>query len=102
MKVMAAIRAQRRSPLLHIVKSAVATLAGWLVALVLIPEGPPPVFAAIAALLVVQPSLNQSLLKGVERSIGVLVRSEEHTSELQSRENLVCRLLLEKKKIWQY
>src|SRR5690606_41928484 len=43
------------------------------------------------------------------RSIGVLdrndpviidhdPRSEEHTSELQSRENLVCRLLLEKKK----
>src|SRR5690606_10551005 len=27
-----------------------------------------------------------------------LYRSEEHTSELQSRENLVCRLLLEKKK----
>src|SRR5690606_41302723 len=27
------------------------------------------------------------------------VRSEEHTSELQSRENLVCRLLLEKKKL---
>src|SRR5690606_41384802 len=31
-------------------------------------------------------------------SIGALLyRSEEHTSELQSRENLVCRLLLEKK-----
>src|SRR5690606_41949754 len=28
----------------------------------------------------------------------VFGRSEEHTSELQSRENLVCRLLLEKKK----
>src|SRR5690606_40816494 len=28
-------------------------------------------------------------------------RSEEHTSELQSRENLVCRLLLEKKKVLQ-
>src|SRR5690606_39533550 len=28
----------------------------------------------------------------------VVFRSEEHTSELQSRENLVCRLLLEKKK----
>src|SRR5690606_41452746 len=28
----------------------------------------------------------------------VHIRSEEHTSELQSRENLVCRLLLEKKK----
>src|SRR5215475_5802499 len=29
---------------------------------------------------------------------GPTSRSEEHTSELQSRENLVCRLLLEKKK----
>src|SRR5690606_41187977 len=30
--------------------------------------------------------------------LGLLARSEEHTSELQSRENLVCRLLPEKKK----
>src|SRR5436309_7982529 len=30
--------------------------------------------------------------------VAVMIRSEEHTSELQSRENLVCRLLLEKKK----
>src|SRR5690606_16036134 len=29
-------------------------------------------------------------------------RSEEHTSELQSRENIVCRLLLEKKKYIMY
>src|SRR5690349_22695318 len=29
---------------------------------------------------------------------GLLSRSEEHTSELQSRRDLVCRLLLEKKK----
>src|SRR5688572_31803730 len=29
---------------------------------------------------------------------GALLRSEEHTSELQSQSNLVCRLLLEKKK----
>src|SRR5690606_40987926 len=36
---------------------------------------------------------------GVAGSIvGAPPRSEEHTSELQSRENLVCRLLLEKKK----
>src|SRR2546430_4286715 len=28
----------------------------------------------------------------------ILLRSEEHTSELQSQSNLVCRLLLEKKK----
>src|SRR5690606_40236333 len=32
------------------------------------------------------------------RILGPCHRSEEHTSELQSRENLVCRLLLEKKK----
>src|SRR5688572_31927762 len=30
---------------------------------------------------------------------GIERRSEEHTSELQSQSNLVCRLLLEKKKI---
>src|SRR2546430_11409438 len=30
------------------------------------------------------------------------LRSEEHTSELQSQSNLVCRLLLEKKKILTY
>src|SRR3712207_7240679 len=30
--------------------------------------------------------------------VGELARSEEHTSELQSRQYLVCRLLLEKKK----
>src|SRR2546429_4080419 len=30
--------------------------------------------------------------------LGLLLRSEEHTSELQSRLHLVCRLLLEKKK----
>src|SRR5690606_39395627 len=35
-------------------------------------------------------------LLGLQRQA---VRSEEHTSELQSRENLVCRLLLEKKKL---
>src|SRR5690606_40409209 len=32
------------------------------------------------------------------KDAGIEIRSEEHTSELQSRENLVCRLLLEKKK----
>src|SRR5690606_39614000 len=32
------------------------------------------------------------------REASLVFRSEEHTSELQSRENLVCRLLLDKKK----
>src|SRR2546430_12595657 len=40
--------------------------------------------------------------EGREGAVGVVVaaagRSEEHTSELQSQSNLVCRLLLEKKK----
>src|SRR3712207_7391020 len=36
-----------------------------------------------------------------ELRLGVVVeRSEEHTSELQSRQYLVCRLLLEKKKLF--
>src|SRR2546430_3286433 len=33
-----------------------------------------------------------------ERALRGFARSEEHTSELQSQSNLVCRLLLEKKK----
>src|SRR5688572_32455353 len=33
-----------------------------------------------------------------ERRVAEPLRSEEHTSELQSQSNLVCRLLLEKKK----
>src|SRR3712207_7207149 len=45
---------------------------------------------------------NDLLLEATESILkkeGVLFRSEEHTSELQSRQYLVCRLLLEKKKI---
>lgn len=71
MRLLAAFRGTRRQPLLQVVKSAVATSAAWLLAGWLIP-GPLPVFAAIAALLVVQPSLNQSVAKAVERSVGVV------------------------------
>src|SRR5436309_6915084 len=43
--------------------------------------------------------LQEEAVVGSDRSGHEQVaRSEEHTSELQSRENLVCRLLLEKKK----
>src|SRR3712207_8364439 len=35
---------------------------------------------------------------GLVVPVGAALRSEEHTSELQSRQYLVCRLLLEKKK----
>src|SRR5256886_7865491 len=38
------------------------------------------------------------ILEPEGKSLSVGARSEEHTSELQSQSNLVCRLLLEKKK----
>src|SRR3712207_8528775 len=48
----------------------------------------------VAALRPVQP-----VLLRVQRHLRGAARSEEHTSELQSRQYLVCRLLLEKKKL---
>jgi uncharacterized membrane protein YccC len=71
MGMVSAIRAPGRAPLLQVLKSAVATVAAWLLAGWLV-QGPLPVFAAIAALLVVQPSLNQSLTKAIERTVGVI------------------------------
>src|SRR5258707_8661242 len=44
------------------------------------------------------PAQNRTSSSGRSTSPAVLARSEEHTSELQSRQYLVCRLLLEKKK----
>src|SRR5690606_39506703 len=44
-----------------------------------------------------RPELPRTSPRGRQRAAAT-ARSEEHTSELQSRENLVCRLLLEKKK----
>src|SRR3712207_8224426 len=43
-------------------------------------------------------SASASRLASGERPVHAALRSEEHTSELQSRQYLVCRLLLEKKK----
>src|SRR5437870_11164335 len=42
------------------------------------------------------------LAQQIVAAVAAESRSEEHTSELQSRGHLVCRLLLEKKKIYQY
>src|SRR5690625_5396583 len=44
------------------------------------------------------PRNNTTPAKPNNRLAGVVLRSEEHTSELQSRGHLVCRLLLEKQK----
>src|SRR3712207_2836501 len=48
-------------------------------------------------ILIKGPNIFQGYYKNDDASFGA-VRSEEHTSELQSRQYLVCRLLLEKKK----
>ena len=72
MRVLSTFRGSTRGPLLQVLKSALACVAAWIVADVVI-GGQPPVFAAIAALLVVQPSVTQSFAKGVERSVGVVL-----------------------------
>src|SRR5438270_10419258 len=43
-------------------------------------------------------SIGSDRLRAFALQGGLAIRSEEHTSELQSQSNLVCRLLLEKKK----
>src|SRR2546427_5434001 len=69
-----------------------------------LPISPPPVPGAPPAPGMVPgvgfpaaPARKHTTLK-VLLSVGGILRSEEHTSELQSQSNLVCRLLLEKKK----
>lgn len=68
----ARLRSSSRTPFLQVVKTAVAVVAAVLLCQVVI-NGPFPTFAAIAALLVVQPSINQSFVKGLERSAGVVL-----------------------------
>src|SRR3712207_8879674 len=53
----------------------------------------------IAPLTTSEPFIEAAAEVGVVLLLLALGRSEEHTSELQSRQYLVCRLLLEKKKI---
>ncbi|THG28738.1 FUSC family protein [Naasia lichenicola] len=61
-----------RVPLLQVAKTGAAAIVAWFVASLLLP-GVLPVFATVAALLVVQPSVNQSFGKALERSVGVIV-----------------------------
>src|SRR5438093_7796992 len=56
------------------------------------PSDPPPDVMTV----VVEPAYFHIVVRGLV--LGESFRSEEHTSELQSLTNLVCRLLLEKKK----
>ena len=66
------LQADDRAPLLQVVKTAVAASLAWVCCLLLLP-GQLPVFGAIAAIIVVQPSVNQSFAKALERTVGVIV-----------------------------
>ena len=66
-----AFQAPARTPLLQVLKTAVAAVVAWAVCS-FVSSGQPPLFGAIAAIIVVQPSVNQSLSRAIERSIGVI------------------------------
>src|SRR2546430_13615696 len=71
----------------------------------LMPQIPTPLMTSQPMATVINPMrlkaiekpTNQPREVGRVRTIALILRSEEHTSELQSQSNLVCRLLLEKK-----
>ncbi|WP_104177672.1 aromatic acid exporter family protein [Cryobacterium sp. Y50] len=71
MKLTSALRISTRLPVLQVVKIAVAVALAWIVSQLLLPNEL-PIFAAIAALLVVQPSVNQTLGRAIERTAGVI------------------------------
>ncbi|MBC9935152.1 MULTISPECIES: FUSC family protein [unclassified Leucobacter] len=64
--------ASERAPLPQVLKASGAAVATWFVCLLIFPEQL-PIFGAIAALLCVQESVNQSLTRGIERVVGVLL-----------------------------
>ena len=70
MRLVDSLQTSSRASLLQVLKTSVAAVGAWLICDLLFHE--PPIFAAIAALLVVQPSVNQSVAKGLERSVGVI------------------------------
>src|SRR2546430_9280308 len=63
------------------------------------PTNPSPVLLSTLNVPCMRALLRLKSLRRIDgRALTSCVRSEEHTSELQSQSNLVCRLLLEKKK----
>lgn len=66
------VQTKKRIPFLQLAKTIIATLLAWFAALAIYPNEQ-PIFAAIAAIIVIQPSINQSLGKAIERSTGVIL-----------------------------
>src|SRR5207302_5614602 len=76
--------------------SVPAFSSALMISILRLPSSPPP--SLISSWASTVPLYMGTVLAQEEINDGGGLRSEEHTSELQSRENLVCRLLLEKKK----
>lgn len=72
MSLVSNLQAKKRTPFLQVAKTAAAALAAWFIASMVFSDQK-PIFAAIAALIVVQPSINQSLGKALERSVGTVL-----------------------------
>jgi uncharacterized membrane protein YgaE (UPF0421/DUF939 family) len=70
--LVATVQAKKRLPILQIVKTIGAGVIAWYIAEFTLGD-PKPVFATIAALIVVQPSVNQSLGRALERSVGAVL-----------------------------
>src|SRR5690606_40276773 len=86
----------RRSSDLKTLPSELCTDAEFIRRVSLDLVGLPPTPEEVRSFLADERDTNVKRAELVDRLVGS-GRSEEHTSELQSRENLVCRLLLEKK-----
>lgn len=61
-----------RAPLIQVAKSTAAAVGAWFVCVLIYPEQI-PIFGAIAALITVQENVSQSLTRGIERMVGVLI-----------------------------
>ena len=72
MSLVSTIRSKRRIPVLQMLKTVIAAVGAWYLGALVIP-GEKPIFAVMAAIIVVQPSVNQSLGKALERSIGTII-----------------------------
>lgn len=72
MKISSVLTVTRRAPVLQVAKTGVAVALSWFASSLALGVEM-PIFAAIATILVVAPSVNQSLAKGVERSLGVVI-----------------------------
>src|SRR2546430_4277323 len=84
----------------NFVSLGIAVACSVIVAALVITFGRPVVLTASPSLSAASSTIQPAILTSGDGTVSRKpdLRSEEHTSELQSQSNLVCRLLLEKKK----